>query len=58
MIICKSPAPPDDHLQDAGPSGSSFERGRPLRIIVGKRLAPHFDNHEKGMKNAFLRPFI
>ena len=19
--------------------------------------APHFDNHEKGMKNAFLRPF-
>ena len=24
-----------------------------LRIIICKRLAPHFDNHEKGMKNAF-----
>ena len=28
-----------------------------LRIIICKRPAPHFDNHEKGMKNAFLRPF-
>ena len=46
IIICKRPAPPDDHLQEAGPSRSSFARGRPLN-----------DNHEKGMKNAFLRPF-
>ena len=28
-----------------------------LRIIICKRPAPHFDNHEKGMKNAFLRSF-
>ena len=28
-----------------------------LRMIICKRPAPHFDNHEKGMKNAFLRPF-
>ena len=29
IIICKRPAPPDDHLQDAGTSGSSFAWGRP-----------------------------
>ena len=23
-----------------------------LRMIICKRPAPHFDNHEKGMKNA------
>ena len=28
-----------------------------LRMIICKRLAPHFDNHKKGMKNASLRPF-
>ena len=28
-----------------------------LRMIICKRPAPHFDNQEKGMKNAFLRPF-
>ena len=28
-----------------------------LRMIICKRPATHFDNHEKGMKNAFLRPF-
>ena len=27
-----------------------------LRMIICKRPAPHFDNHEKGMKNVFLRP--
>ena len=27
MIICKRPAPPDDHLQMAGPSKWSFVRG-------------------------------
>ena len=37
MIICKRPALPDDHLQEAGPSGSSFARGRSLRIIIYKR---------------------
>ena len=25
-----------------------------LRIIICKRPAPYFDNHEKGMKNAFI----
>ena len=48
--------PPDDHLQEAGPSGSSFARGWPLRIIICKRQDPHFDKHKKGMRNAFLRP--
>ena len=33
--------PLDDHLQEAGPSGLSFARGRPLRMIIC--------NHEKGM---------
>ena len=28
-----------------------------LRMIICKRPAPHFDNHEKGIKNAFSRPF-
>ena len=28
-----------------------------LRITICKRPALHFDNHEKGMKNEFLRPF-
>ena len=28
-----------------------------LQMIIYKRPAPHFDNHKKGMKNAFLRPF-
>ena len=27
-----------------------------LRMIICKRLAPHFGNQEKGMKNAFWRP--
>ena len=26
-----------------------------LRMIICKRPAPHFDNQEKSMKNAFLR---
>ena len=55
--ICKRPVSCDHHLREADPSGSLFARGRSLRIIIYKRLAPHFDNHEKGMKNAFLRPF-
>ena len=28
-----------------------------LRVIICKKPASHFDNHKKGMKNAFLRPF-
>ena len=47
MIIYKRPFP----------FGWPFARGRSLRIIICKRPAPHFDNHKKGMKNAFLRPF-
>ena len=53
MIICKRPAPPDDHLQEAGPSRSSFARGWPLHIIICNRPAPHFDNQEKGLKTHF-----
>ena len=29
-----------------------------LRMIICKRAAPHFDNHKKGMVNAFLKPLI
>ena len=57
MTICKRPVPPDHHLQEAGPSGWPSARGLSLWIIICKRPAPHFDNHEKGMKSAFLRPF-
>ena len=44
MIICKRPVPPDDHLQEASPSVSSFARGRPLRMIICKRPVP-LDHH-------------
>ena len=44
MIICKRPVPPDDHMQEAGPSVRLFERGRSLRIIICKRPAPP-DHH-------------
>ena len=37
MIICKRPAPPDHHLQEAGPSGWPSARGRSLWIIICKR---------------------
>ena len=40
MIICKRPDPPDDHLQEASPSGWWFARGRPLWMIICKRPAP------------------
>ena len=44
MIICKRPVPPDDHLQEVGPFGSSFARGRPLWMIICKRPVP-LDHH-------------
>ena len=44
MIICKRPVPPDDHLQEASPSVSSFARGRPLRMTICKRSVPS-DHH-------------
>ena len=43
-IICKRPAPPDHHLQEAGPSGSSFARGLPLRMTICKRPVPPDDH--------------
>ena len=54
MIICKRPVLPDHHLQEAGPSGWPSARGRSLWIIICKRPAPDFDNHEEGTKNAFF----
>ena len=30
MIICRRPIPPDDHLQEAGPSCYSFAKGRSI----------------------------
>ena len=44
IIICKRLAPLDDHLQEAGPSGSSFARGRPFRMSICKRPVP-LDHH-------------
>ena len=44
MIICKRPVPPDDHLQEASPSVSSFARGQPLRMTICKRSVPS-DHH-------------
>ena len=43
MIICKRLAPPDDHLQEAGPSRLSFAKGWPPRVIICRRLAPPCD---------------
>merc|ERR1711952_295171 len=37
MIICKRPVHRDDYLQEAGPSGWSFARGRSIRMIFCKR---------------------
>ena len=47
MIIRKRPVPPDHRLQEAGPSGSSFAWGRPLRMTVCKRPVPT-DHHLQG----------
>ena len=33
MVIWKRPAPPDNYLQEAGPSGLSFARGQPFGMI-------------------------
>ena len=44
MIICQRSVDPDDHLQEASPSGWSFARGRPIRMIICKRPA-HQDDH-------------
>ena len=49
MIICKRPVPPDDHLQEASPSVSSFARGRPLRMTIYKRpVSPDHHLQEAG----------
>ena len=40
----KRPAPLDDHLQEASPSGWSFARGRPHWVIICKRPVPPDDN--------------
>ena len=37
MIICKWPAPPNDHLQEAGSSRSSVARGLSFQVIMCKR---------------------
>ena len=44
MIICKRPVHPDDHLQEAGPSGWSFAKGRSIRMIHYERPV-HPDDH-------------
>ena len=40
MIIYMRSAPQDDHLQEAGPSGWLFARGRPIRMIICKKPNP------------------
>ena len=52
MIICKRLAPPYDHLQEAGPSVSSFARGRPLQMTICKRSVPS-DHHLQGAGPSF-----
>ena len=44
MIICKRPVPLNNHLQEAGPNGWSFAKGRSLQVIICKRLV-HPNNH-------------
>ena len=51
MIICKSPAPPDDYLQEAGPSGWSFARGRSLGMIIFKEPVPQNDKRHNNNNN-------
>ena len=56
MIICKRPAPPDDHLQEAGPSRSSFVRGRPLILTTTTRARKvHFWDPSQWDKMCFER---
>ena len=55
MIICKRPVPPDDHLQEASPSVSSFARGRPLRMTICKRPVP-LDHHLQEAGPPFWQP--
>ena len=62
MIICKRPAPPHHHFQQAGPSGwpfargrsstSSFARGRSLRIIIFNRPVPPDDHLQEAGPSA------
>ena len=37
MLLLESPIPPDHHLQEASPSGSSFETVQPLILTTKKR---------------------
>ena len=39
--------PPDDNLHEAGPSESSFARGRPLRRTICRRLVPLNDHFQE-----------
>ena len=55
MIICKRPVPPDDHLQEASPSVSSFARGRPLRMTICTRPVPS-DHHLQEAGPLFWQP--
>ena len=54
MIICKMPVHPDNHLQEAGPSGGSFTKGRPIRMIICKRPAHPDDHLQKGSQSRWL----
>ena len=44
MIICKRLVPPDNHLQEGGPSRWSFARGRSLWMIICRRSIPPDDH--------------
>ena len=47
MIICKRLAPPNDHLQYAGPSRWSFAGGRPLRMINNNKKDNNDNNNKE-----------
>ena len=44
MIICKRPPHPDNHLQEACPSGWSVARGLSIRMIICKRMVHPYDH--------------
>ena len=62
MIICKRPAPPDDHLQEAAPSGGGAYGQRSTghfttlgRIVEEKEEEKEEEEEEEEKERKFLR---
>ena len=56
MIMCSETDLTKEKVNFQATTGFPPLTAAALRIITCKRPAPHFDNHEKDMINAFLRP--